>query len=350
MQTDLLQQIAQQILSGHPSLLTLSKYSSILSSCFNIFPSESVKKCRFLEMFYPFCSYHPVLNLFAQIVKIHDIESQIITFIFDTKLVDHLLDYLNSIADHINENTDLYVGYFLLICVFSSRVEICQYLKQPENLNKIIKHFNILNLYLNNAQWSSILNLTDQFTFPFLQSLVPIAIAHISSATTFFHRYHIFCIDFLEKCLSISSDACLSNAYLSYGICQIIKNIFIRFPNNSNAHIHLSKLLKTMLTKQDLSTYVINEIIPFACEHIINRENIILSAFSWNLIKIFKETVQSNYVMSAVPNDVKIQIDIINNLIENDYGGPAPKTDNPEPGILPQITPEQLLMIFKRFR
>lgn len=342
--------MAEQILSDEPSLLTLSKYSSILSNCFNIFPAESVKKCRFLEMFFPFCSYHPVLNLFAQIVRIRDIESQVIQFISEIKIVDHLLDCIDNMKNDISETLDIYIGYFLLICVFSSRDEICQYLKQPENLSKIIKHFNILNLYLNNAQWSSVLNLTDEFTLPCLNSLISIAINRISSATTHFHRYQIFCIDFLEKCLNVSNNTELMNSFISFGVCQIIKNTFIKFPNNSNAHIHLSRLLKTMLSKQELSEYVMNEIIPFACEHIVNRENIILSAFSWNLIKIFEEMKEPGFIMSAVPEVVKNQLNVINDLLDNEYGGPAPKVDTPESTMIPQITPEQLLMIFKRFR
>ena len=342
--------MAEQILLGEPSLLTLSKYSSIIANCFNIFPSESTKKCRFLEMFFPFCFYHPVLTLFAQIVRIRDIESQVIQFISDIKIVDHLLDFVDNMGEEIGDSTDLYMGYFLLICVFSTRDEICKYLKQPKNLVKIVKHFNIINLNLNNAQWSSILNLTDEFTLPILNSLISIAIMRISSATTRFHRYHIFCIDFIEKCLNISNDTEFMSSLVSFGICQIIKNTFTKFPNNSNAHIHLSRLLRAMLTKPELSEYVINEIVPFVCEYIVNRENIILSAFSWNLIKMFEEMTEPGYIMSVISDDAKIQINIINDLLDNEYGGPAPKVETPEPGILTQITPEQLLMLFKKFR
>lgn len=337
----------KQILTNFPGYVTLSRLSSILIICFNVCPARSLLQLEILEYLFPYCSYQPVLNVFCNLINMNDSEGKFLEYISSQDFVSKLLDQIRNSPSTIGSNQEKVIGQFLLLRTFCMCPQIKNFLKTKEIIKIIIRSFDDPDILILNAQWSIILDLTDETIYEAFSCIVPQAINSIMQSSNRFSKYQLFCVDFLTKLLQISNDPLFINSFQSLAICQMTKSLLMSFPNHSILHIHVAKLLKMMISKNELMEYIISEMIPFLSELLIQRDNILLSSFSWNLIEQFLAIDLTQNIQKSIQKIVFDRLEELNELSSCEYGGSLPEPQMAKPVLTP-ISSEQLLMLFKR--
>ncbi|OHS97817.1 hypothetical protein TRFO_09242 [Tritrichomonas foetus] len=354
LQTELIQTIANQIFSdieNPPNLLMMARFSSILVSCFALFPEKTAEWCNFLDKFLPYCSLHPVLNLFASIVTIKEDDGKLIQFLFQSGIIPLAISKIRDLPDKIEKDGDVVfsIGMFRLMRVLALREEVCQVLRQPENIQVLIKNYQVERVDLLFSQWSLYLILCNQSSLPFMTNLIATAILNLRSQTPVFYRYQALCLEFLAQALSLSSR--LADNFVEFNIGELTKTIFLRFPNHSNAHFKVFNLIQQCLNHPQLCSQVLSEIIPFASHQIIERSNVILSIFCWHMLhQIECVNEEAHNAIQNIPDETKEQMRRIDEATTRDFGGEVPKMENQDiAGGAPELSPDELLSLFREF-
>ena len=342
LESDAFRETAKKVMSGEISLITLNRFAIIVNTCFKTNLDLAIEKCNFLEAFFPYATLISC-SPFSQILDNGLIEHKIIPFFKENNLLQKLMKCIDELPDELTSNTEveLAVSYYEILHLFATKDEFCNILIQKDYLEIVTKHFKTFIQNILFSQWGTLVLLCNFERAQSLKQYIPLAVETLAN-TKDLYRYHVWCVNFLEKMLTFGNSSDITSSFSNLKVCRVVTDLIKKYPNCSYIHLKIVKLLKAMIVRPFLTKYVISEMVPFLSEHIAQNNDIILYAICCNIITEFRDTPQRELLMTSLP---KFVIDCYNEhqaILVKDYGGVAP-LQSPS-----RFSPDKFLLLFKR--
>lgn len=195
-------------------------------------------------------------------------------------------------------------------------------------MEKLVETDDVFQL---GAIWEAIAALCSQDTFDKMNKLKEKALSIALEPISTVRAYFVYIWDFLGKLVQFTDKN--DNSLITSQQNQVILNLIIQFPDNSNLQGSLFRYMKNaILTKEDIST-VIYDLIPFM-ETVIEQEGISCSAANCKLLyeDLYFSRLGNSNLMKQLKKSFKSFEEIYIKFVEpyffkikSEYGGDSKK-------------------------
>lgn len=289
----------------------LGRLSTFMHIALIIAPDLAMESFGFIYHLLPHCGNPSVLNFFITIVSNEPQLSPTQKWLIEMGFVDYLLRELNSI-DYAYTSTEpnaffdvTYEKVFSLYQIISkcaSNPLIANEFLREDLIEILSMNFKNPPIYVENARWKAILQLTTQKTADMMYPIVPQAIKVLEDDVKKLPAYMVTAIEMINQMM----------VFLPKSAEFVFKsNMLLNLMNLINHFMNSTILLDafrqfvdvTLKFPGSFAPKLVALLLPFIMNYATTRENRVLAPFCISILELFVETGKKNPDVAQAINE-----------------------------------------------
>lgn len=289
----------------------LGRLSTVMLTALLVVPELAMDSFGFIYHLLPHCGNPSVLNFFVTIVSNEPQLSPTQKWLIDMGFVDYLLRELNSIDySHISEEKNPYFDV-IFEKVFSLYQILSKCALNPLMFNELLRedlidslsmNFKKPPIYVENARWKTILQLTTQQTSSMMFPIIPRAINVLENDVKKLPAYMVTAIEMINQMMIFSPESVdfviKSNTLLN------LMNLVNHFMNSTILLNAFKRFVEvTLRFPGDFAPKMVSLLLPFIMNYATTRENRVLAPFCISILELFVEAEKKNQSVAQALNE-----------------------------------------------
>ena len=320
--------ITKTIKDGQVPEVLISRIAAVLQSFIFGRPQDSTYTVGFLHFLFQHLDDQCVFDLFSSITSPNfQIQEFAQTFAL-LKFDQNIIKALNQ--DNVPSEKKAHIFYLIRNC--SKNQYFSELFLKQEMIDAMYKQIPCNDVLADGQLWQAISAVCNESTYKMMNNILEKALALIIEPIQTAHMATTCQWDFVGKMLLYTKDP---NFGQPYQLDNVIINLFVQFPNNSNLIGALFRFIRNGLEVPGYAGKVIEKFVPFMITEIHDHQNTAASAgfrlFIGDLTVLRRIHPEVNRAIKKIDLFENIKRDFVDPYFEclaENYGGEAPPPPN----------------------
>lgn len=289
----------------------LGRLSTIMLTALLVVPELAMETFGFIYHLLPHCGNPSVLYFFITIVSNEPQFSPTQKWLLEMGFFDYLLRELNSIDYSYNSTEsnvyfdETYEKVFSLYQILSkcaSNPIMVPDLLREDLIEILSMDFKDPPVYVENARWNTILQLTTRETSEMMYPIVPRAIKAIETDVKKLPAYIVTALEMVNLMMDYSPRS--SKFVFKSNMLLNLLNLVNRFMNSTILLKAFRNFVEVCLRfNDDFVPKMVSLLLPFVMDFATTRQNRVLAPFCFSILELFVESEKRNPKVTQALNE-----------------------------------------------